>query len=73
MTTDYLERLATFLSRYVQPHEGGLVPPKKEYIADAIRVLVEEKIFTIEELRQKAGKEYDVIIPDFLLYGGLEK
>ena len=61
-----LELIAQFLSQYLQVNDGLAFPAQEDYIRDGIRVMVEEKIMTIGELRREALAQYNVIIPWYL-------
>lgn len=61
---EQLIRIATFLSQYVNRADGGTVlPPDPAFIKSAIKVLIDNKVMTAEQIRREALKEYLVIIP----------
>ena len=65
MTGSYYQRIAAFLSEYVEmTADGGPIPPDPVYIVDAISLLISEGMFTKDELKLEALEKYDVIIPD---------
>lgn len=65
MMGSFYERLARFLSEYAKrASDDGPIPPDPVYIRDAIGVLIDEGVFTRDELRRAALEQYDVIIPD---------
>lgn len=57
-----LERIAEYLSQYVESG-GGKLPPVKEVLMTAIAMLLMDKILTVDEMRREAVKEHSVIIP----------
>lgn len=66
MIKGYYSRIAAFLSEYVQMGDGGPVPPDPAYIRAALTVLVEDEVFSIEEIKRYALQDYDVIIREDL-------
>lgn len=66
MIKGYYARIADFLSQYSTTAEGDRIPPNPIYIRSAIEVLINERIFTKEELKQEAIRTHDVIIRDDL-------
>lgn len=65
MTGSYYQRIAAFLSEYVErTADGGPIPPDPVYIMDAISLLISEGAFTKYDMKLEALEKYDVIIPD---------
>lgn len=72
MTGSYYERIAAFLSDYMEMNPGhDPIPPDPIYITDAISMMTSEYGFTKAELKREALEKYDVIIADrfFLMEG----
>ena len=64
---DQLQLIAAFLSQYVTSNRGGLsVPADPAFLKDGIRLLIEKRVMTAEEIKIEALKEYSVIIPYYL-------
>ena len=64
---DTLQRLACFLSQYVQCWYMRVIEPDTAMVKDAIALLIDEEVMTAEEIRREALKEFAVIIPAELL------
>ena len=64
---DTLKRLACFLSQYVQCWHMRVIEPDATMVKDAIRLLIDEEVMTVEEIRQEALEEFGVITPPELL------
>lgn len=57
-----LDLIAEFLSEYVD-YAGSTVPGSVDPVKDAIAVLLENGVMTIDEMRHEALRDYNVIIP----------
>ena len=64
---DTLQRLACFLSQYVQGGYARVIEPDAAMVKDAIRLLIDEEVMTAEEIRREALEEFGVIVPAELL------
>ena len=65
MTGSYYERIAAFLSDYMEMNPGhDPIPPDPIYIVDAISLLISEEGYTKEQLQREALERFDVVIPD---------
>lgn len=60
---DQIERIAAFLRQYVEYDGGLLLPADREAIKDAVSLMIENKIMSVDEMRREALREYNVIIP----------
>lgn len=67
VSQDAYERISAFLSQYVRPDGGGLLPQDTGYFKRAITMLLESKTFdSIEDMKLECLRDYEIIIPDFL-------
>lgn len=62
-----LQRLACFLSQYVQGWYMRVIEPDAAMVKDAIYLLISEEVMTAEEIRREALEEFGVIVPAELL------
>jgi len=60
---EQLKRIAYFLSQYVHCNGGPLPWDDIEVIKDAVAIVLNDEVMTVDEMRREALKEYDVIIP----------
>ena len=60
---EQLKRIAYFLSQYVHCNGGPIPWDDVEVIKDAVSIVLEDEVMTVDEMRREALKEYDVIIP----------
>lgn len=64
---DQYRLIAAFLSQYLTANDGGLeIPPIESYLRAGLCMLVRDGVMTVEEIRQEALADYNVIIPWFL-------
>ena len=61
--SEQLRLVSAFLSQYVQPEEGMILPDDEETIRSAIGLLLRENVMTVEEIKREALEEYNVIVP----------
>lgn len=61
MMSEYKKRLTDFLLEYVDIVEEG--SKQEEVIKAAIKLLVTEKVFTVDEMRKTAVRDHSVLIP----------
>lgn len=61
---EMLERIAAFLSDYVRMASGDHIPPLEDVIIDVIFKLIDNGVFTPEEMKMEALRTCSVIIPD---------
>lgn len=67
VSQDAYERIARFLSQYVEPENGGIAPLDTIYFKDAIALLLKEHIFnSVEDMKIECLHDFGIIIPDFL-------
>lgn len=64
---DTLQRLACFLSQYVQCRYMRVIEPDAAMVKDSIALLIDEEVMTAEEIRREALEEFGVITPAELL------
>lgn len=63
MTEEYRERLADFVSKYVDLKDNRFGYGHDKVIRQAVKMLIDEGIFTKESLIKAAAKQCGVIIP----------
>ena len=61
--SEQLKLVSAFLSQYVQPEEGMILPDDEESIRGAIELLLHENVMTVGEIKKEALEEYNVIVP----------
>ena len=66
MIKGYYERIAAFLSDYVNFDNGAELPPNVKFIKEAIELLINGGYFTKDGLRREALRSQDVIIREDL-------
>lgn len=66
MIKGYYERIAAFLSDYVNFENGAELPPNVKFIKEAIELLINGGYFTKDSLRREALRSQDVIIREDL-------
>lgn len=66
MIKGYYERIAAFLSDYVNFENGAELPPNVKFIKEAIELLINGGYFTKDGLRREALRSQDVIIREDL-------
>ena len=66
MIKGYYERIAAFLSDYVNFENGAELPPNVKFIKEAIELLINGGYFTKNGLRREALRSQDVIIREDL-------
>ena len=63
MTNDYRNKIADFISEYIDTINGGKYTDD-DVIRQSIKILIAEKVFTVDGLRRQALKDYEIIIPE---------
>jgi len=66
MIKGYYERIAAFLSDYVNFDNGAELPPNVKFIKEAIELLINGGYFTKDGLRREALRSQNVIIREDL-------
>ena len=66
MIKGYYERIAAFLSDYVNFENGAELPPNVKFIKEAIEMLIDGGYFTKDGLRREALRSKNLIIREDL-------
>lgn len=63
MSDDFRNKLAAFISEYIDTINGGKYTDD-DVIRQSIKILITENVFTVNGLRKQAIKDYQILIPE---------
>ena len=62
MSDEYRKRMAALISKYIDTINEGKYTDD-DVIEQSIKILINERVFTVDELRNQALKFHSIIIP----------
>lgn len=62
--SEFLSRLAAYLSQYCDYYDGNpVLPPEEDVLRDAVKTIIENQVMSVDELKAEALSEFGVIVP----------